>query len=127
MWTEMSILHQQQLGGVRLRRQAGYPGGGPSGGGPSAPQAPPPSHQQPGGYGPVVAPETAPTCCSCQQGPPGPVGPPGDDGDAGEDGKDGQNGNDGKDGSVLTSAIPVSTATSVNGPLNSHLSPVNGD
>uniref|UniRef100_A0A915DGZ5 Nematode cuticle collagen N-terminal domain-containing protein n=1 Tax=Ditylenchus dipsaci TaxID=166011 RepID=A0A915DGZ5_9BILA len=55
MWTEMSILHQQGHSSVRAKRQYG-----------NSPQ-PAPS-QAAGGYGPAANPETAPSCCSCQQG-----------------------------------------------------------
>lgn len=54
MWTEVSILNQQQ----QLSRQ-----------------------KRQSGYG-IVNPEPAPSCCNCQQGPPGPPGPSGDDGES---------------------------------------------
>uniref|UniRef100_A0A915E2M9 Nematode cuticle collagen N-terminal domain-containing protein n=1 Tax=Ditylenchus dipsaci TaxID=166011 RepID=A0A915E2M9_9BILA len=91
MWTEMSILHQQGHSSVRAKRQYG-----------NSPQPAPAA----GGYGPAVNPDTAPSCCSCQQGPPGPAGPTGDAGEPGSDGSNGQDGNDGRDGNVLKSAIP---------------------
>lgn len=68
---------------------AGPSGGGPSGGAQSSvPQGPVGGGggggqqygQAAAGYQPVVAPEAAPVCCTCHQGPPGPAGPEGEPG-----------------------------------------------
>lgn len=91
MWTEITILHQQQKikSHSRGKRQYG-----------------------------IVNPEPAPSCCSCQQGPPGPPGPPGDDGEHGANGHDGKNGNDGRDGQVFASAIKVNFNLFINQFIN---------
>jgi hypothetical protein len=73
MWTEMTILNQNQPLQRGKRQYAGPTG---------APQPPQPT----GGYGPMVNPESSGQCCNCQQGPPGPPGPQGDDGESGKDG-----------------------------------------
>ncbi|TKR82562.1 hypothetical protein L596_016268 [Steinernema carpocapsae] len=87
MWSEITILHHSGFN-TRAKRQYG-----------STPT---------GGYGtPIVAADTAPTCCGCQQGPAGPPGPPGDHGPDGNDGQNGRDGDNGRDGQILQSAIPA--------------------
>uniref|UniRef100_A0A915LQS5 Nematode cuticle collagen N-terminal domain-containing protein n=2 Tax=Meloidogyne incognita group TaxID=654580 RepID=A0A915LQS5_MELJA len=57
------------------------------------------------GYQPVVAPEPAPVCCTCHQGPPGPIGPEGEPGPDGEDGPNGKDGTSGKDAQILPAPL----------------------